>query len=93
MALKWYVVKSRYANILRGMDALVPPADSYASTESGEHILRAVISGQSFDDAYKRCTALSARGLSCAVEVLPGALSGAECLYSPSVHILCINQE
>ena len=77
MALKWYVVKSRYANILRGMDALVPPADSYASTESGEHILRAVISGQSFDDAYKRCTALSARGLSCAVEVLPGALSGA----------------
>ena len=76
MAVKWYLLKSRYANIMRDMDSLVPPAESYASAETGEHTLRAAVGGQSFDDAYKRCTALSARGFSCAVEILPGALSG-----------------
>lgn len=74
MALKWYLLKSRYASITEGFESLVPLSQSYASIETGKHQLRADFEGQSFDDAYDRCAALAARGFYCAIEVLPSAL-------------------
>lgn len=77
MALKWYLLKSRYAGVLQGVDSVVSPSDSLASPKTGVHELRATFNGQSFDDAYKRCTALAARGFTCAVEILPHGLAAA----------------
>ncbi|MFK7840160.1 MAG: hypothetical protein AB8B83_07485 [Bdellovibrionales bacterium] len=69
----WYRMKTRYAEILRGTSLYVPPSQSYALPQTGEHILRVGLESEDLDDAYNRCRALVARDFYCKVEIYPTA--------------------
>lgn len=69
----WYRLKTRYAEILAGTKLYVPPSQSYALPNTGEHTLRVGLGSANLDDAYNRCRALVARDFYCKVEIYPTA--------------------
>lgn len=74
MALVWYRLNARYAAIIGGAELLVQPSESFESARTGKHILRASLpAAADMKDAMRRCRALIARDLSCAVEMVPNA--------------------
>lgn len=77
MSVVWYKLQTRYAPMLRGADLFVSPAESYASIQTGKHVLRVGVPGSDVSDAYSRCRALTARDQYCQVEIYPSAMKQA----------------
>jgi hypothetical protein len=71
MTLVWYRLKTRYNAIIGDADLLVDPAQSYVSLATGLHTLRIRLPHYDIQEAWQRCRALTARGLYCAVEIMP----------------------
>lgn len=74
MALSWYKNALQHRSALSGARLMVPPTQSYADIDTGQHVLRAFIPGMTLQDAYQRCRSIIAKGGYCKVEVLPGSM-------------------
>ena len=72
MGVVWYKIRARYAGIVGGGRLLVPPSQSYAVPKTGLHELLVEMPGVSIEGAFARCRQLTARGMVCGVEVVPG---------------------
>ncbi|MCK5374956.1 MAG: hypothetical protein KAJ40_06705, partial [Alphaproteobacteria bacterium] len=72
LSLVWYKLRLRYEEILgNDVQPMVPPAESYADTKTGKHILRVALKGKTLDEAYTMCRSLMARDQYCKVEIYP----------------------
>ena len=78
MSVVWYKLKSRFGSVLAGTDLFVPPAQSFADAETGQHTLRVGLNSSKIDDAYNRCRALMQQDQFCKVEIFPTALKHAK---------------
>lgn len=79
MSLVLFRMKNQYPGLMEGLRELVKPSESLPDLKTNKYTLRLVGAGVSSEDAYRRCRSLSARGISCTVELLPKG-------YTPSEH-------
>ena len=78
MTLVWYKLRTRFGQILGEFSQpLVPPAESYADTKTGKHILRVAIDSKTLDEAYIMCRSFMVRDQYCKVEIFPSYINEA----------------
>ncbi|MDB2683064.1 stalk domain-containing protein [Alphaproteobacteria bacterium] len=73
MALSWYNLKLRFGSVLKGGKLLVNPSQSSTDQEA-KHQIRLALPDSTIQNAYKKCQLLIKNGITCEVEILPGAL-------------------
>lgn len=74
MNVMWYKLKMLNGGLIRDVRLLSALSDLKAAGDPGVHIVRGVVPGMNMQQAWDRCYAIIARGVSCKVEMLPTGL-------------------
>ena len=75
MTLSWLNIKLRHNNILKDGQILVRPSQSNIAPATKKHELLIGFPDDTIDEAYGRCRTLMNAGITCEVDILPGAIA------------------